>query len=215
MKKFRYLTAWVVFGLVLISCSSSPSKPKTMSDSQPNTVSTMDTATFGGGCFWCMEAQFQLLNGVIKVESGYSGGHTVNPTYHQVCTDTTGHAEVTQIYFDKTKITFDQLLEAFWQAHDPTTLNRQGNDVGSQYRSVIYYHNPEQKLMAESYKKKLNESGAYSSPVVTEITAFHVFYKAENYHQDYFKENGKDPYCQFVIAPKVEKFRKVFEKKLK
>jgi peptide-methionine (S)-S-oxide reductase len=216
MKKFRHLTGLILFGLTIISCAPS-AKPNTMSTANEpiNNPATIDTATFGGGCFWCMEAQFQLLKGVVKVESGFSGGTVKSPTYHEVCEGTTGHAEVTQIYYDKSVITFDQLLEAFWQAHDPTTLNRQGNDVGTQYRSVIFYHNTEQKNLSESYKKKLDASGAFSAPVVTEIKPFTVFYKAENYHQDYFRENGKEPYCQFVIAPKVEKFKKVFGSKLK
>jgi len=189
--------------------------PKADDNKQVANSTGPDTATFGGGCFWCMEAQFQLLKGVTKVESGFAGGSVKNPTYHEVCTGTTGHAEVTQIYFDKGIITYDQLLEAFWSAHDPTTLNRQGNDVGTQYRSVIFYHNSEQKKLAEGYKKKLADSGAFSGPIVTEIAPYTIFYKAENYHQDYFKENGSEPYCQFVIAPKVDKFKKVFQSKLK
>jgi len=216
MKKFRHLTGLILFGLAFISCAPS-SKPIDMNTTQNSSATSgnTDTATFGGGCFWCMEAQFQLLKGVVKVESGYSGGQTKNPTYHEVCTGTTGHAEVTQVYYDKSVITYEQLLEAFWQAHDPTTLNRQGNDIGTQYRSVIYYHNPEQKTLAETYKKKLDASGAFASPLVTEIAPFTVFYKAENYHQDYFREHGTEPYCQFVIAPKVDKFKKVFGSKLK
>ncbi|RJE74497.1 peptide-methionine (S)-S-oxide reductase [Reichenbachiella sp. MSK19-1] len=175
----------------------------------------MDVATFGNGCFWCTEAIFQDLKGVSKVESGYSGGQTLDPTYKEVCTGTTGHAEVLQITYDPAVISFDELLEVFWKTHDPTTLNRQGNDVGTQYRSVVFYHSDEQKALAEKYKKELNASGAFNDPIVTEITAFDKFYVAEDYHQNYFNLNGSQPYCNFVIKPKVEKFRKVFKDKLK
>ena len=175
----------------------------------------MDTATFGAGCFWCVEAQFQLLDGVVSVESGFSGGHVKNPAYREVCNGTTGHAEVCNIVYDNTKISYDELLAAFWQTHDPTQLNRQGNDVGTQYRSVIFYHNEKQKELAEKYKKELNASGAWDKPVVTEISPAAPFYKAEDYHQNYYNGNGDQPYCQYVIQPKVEKFRKVFKDKLK
>jgi peptide-methionine (S)-S-oxide reductase len=175
----------------------------------------LDTATFANGCFWCTEAIFQDLEGVVKVTSGYSGGVTKNPDYRQVCTGETGHAECLQIIFDPKKISFEELLEVFWKTHDPTTLNRQGNDEGTQYRSAIFYHNENQKLLAEKYKKELNASGAYSYPIVTEITPFQVFYPAENYHQQYFNLHGSEPYCNYVIQPKVEKFRKVFKEKLK
>jgi peptide-methionine (S)-S-oxide reductase len=219
MINFRYLTSAFLLSLGFVSCAQTKTdkmKPETTlpAETQMTPSSGIDTATLGGGCFWCMEAQFQLLNGVQKVESGFSGGHVKNPAYREVCNGTTGHAEVTQIYFDRSKISFDQILEAFWQAHDPTTLNRQGNDVGTHYRSVIFYHNAEQKNLAEKYKKKLEDSGAFNGPIVTEIAPFTVFYKAENYHQDYFELNGSEPYCQFVIAPKVEKFKKVFHDKL-
>ncbi|WP_198315862.1 peptide-methionine (S)-S-oxide reductase MsrA [Chitinophaga tropicalis] len=179
-----------------------------------NNVKT-EKATFGGGCFWCTEAQFQYLDGVLKVESGYAGGTVPNPTYEQVCTGTTGHAEVIQVTYDPSKITYEELLQAFWQSHDPTQLNRQGNDVGTQYRSVIFYHNEEQHKLAEFYKDKLQHSGAYDEPVVTEISPIDKFYKAENYHQNYYNQNGSQPYCHFVIAPKLEKFKKVFKDKLK
>ncbi|MFN8143105.1 MAG: peptide-methionine (S)-S-oxide reductase MsrA [Bacteroidia bacterium] len=172
------------------------------------------TATFGGGCFWCTEAQFQLLDGVLSVQSGFSGGSVKNPSYKEVCTGLTGHAEVIQVTYDSTKLSYDELLEAFWASHDPTQLNRQGNDVGTQYRSVIFYHDEHQRELAELYKKKLNESGAYNKPVVTEISPFTVFYKAEDYHQNYFNQNGDQPYCQFVVAPKVEKFKKVFKERI-
>ncbi|MEO6883033.1 MAG: peptide-methionine (S)-S-oxide reductase MsrA [Bacteroidia bacterium] len=175
----------------------------------------IDTVTFGEGCFWCTEALFQELQGVVSVTSGYSGGTVANPSYEQVCTGLTGHAEVCQIVFDTTKISFVQLLQAFWKTHDPTTLNRAGNDVGTQYRSVIFYHNLRQKELAEEYKKQLNTSGAWTNPVVTEIVPYKIFYKAENYHQDYYRLNGHEPYCQYVIAPKMEKFKKIFKDELK
>lgn len=188
---------------------------KKMSTTSHETTHKVDTATFGAGCFWCTEAQFQQLRGVEKVESGYSGGHIANPTYKEVCNGTTGHAEVTNIYYDPSIISYDELLAAFWTSHDPTQLNRQGNDIGTQYRSVIFYHNEEQKQKAEEYKKKLNDEKAWAKPVVTEISPFSVFYKAEDYHQNYFNENGDQPYCMFIIKPKVDKFQKVFKDKLK
>ncbi len=175
----------------------------------------IETATFGTGCFWCTEAVFQQLEGVLKVTSGYSGGHVVNPTYEAVCNKITGHAECLNIEYDKTKISFDELLEVFWKSHDPTTLNQQGNDVGPQYRSAIFYHNEEQKEKAEKYKEELNKSGAFGKPIVTEISPFTVFYPAENYHQNYYLNNGSQPYCSYVIKPKVDKFKKVFKEKLK
>ena len=180
-----------------------------------NTEKKLDTATFGAGCFWCTEAQFQQLKGVEKVESGYSGGVTENPTYKQICTGQTGHAEVTNIYYDPSVISFDELLAAFWVAHDPTQLNRQGNDVGTQYRSVIFYHNEEQRKKAEDYKRKLNEEKAYNSDVVTEISPITKFYKAEEYHQNYYNENPNQGYCMMVVKPKLDKFKKVFKDKLK
>lgn len=174
-----------------------------------------DTASFGNGCFWCTEAIFQQVEGVIRVESGYMGGEVENPTYKDVCTGTTGHAECLNIVYDPKKISFDELLEIFWQTHDPTTLNRQGNDVGTQYRSVIFYHNEEQKAKAEKYKDELNKSGAFARPIVTTLEPLSTFYVAEDYHQNYFKQNGNAPYCQFVVRPKLEKFQKVFKSKLK
>lgn len=176
---------------------------------------SLETITFGNGCFWCTEAVFQELKGVHSVVSGYMGGSKADPTYEEVCTGRTGHAEVVQIKYDPKVIPFDQLLEVFWQTHDPTTLNRQGADVGTQYRSAVFYHNDEQKTISERYKKKLDEAGAFDNPIVTEITKASEFYPAENYHQDYFKLNGRAPYCRAVIAPKMEKFRKAFEEKLK
>lgn len=175
----------------------------------------LDTALFGAGCFWCVEAMFQRLDGVVKVESGYAGGHAVNPTYKDVCTGTTGHAEVCRITFDPKKVSYETLLSIFWQTHDPTTLNRQGNDVGTQYRSAIFYYNDIQMQLAEKYKSELNASGAFSNPIVTEITAINNYYSAEDYHQNYYNQNSEQSYCQFVIAPKVEKLEKVFKDKLK
>ncbi|KAB2918306.1 MAG: peptide-methionine (S)-S-oxide reductase MsrA [Bacteroidetes bacterium] len=175
----------------------------------------LDTATFGAGCFWCVEAVFQDLKGVKSVACGYSGGKIKNPTYREVCSGLTGHAEVIQIAYNPDKISFDELLEVFWQTHDPTTLNQQGADRGTQYRSVVFYHNEEQKVLAEKYKKALNDSQAFANPVVTEISAYTEFYKAEDYHQNYFNENGEEPYCRMVIKPKVDKFKKVFKDKLK
>lgn len=172
-------------------------------------------ATFGNGCFWCTEAIFQELEGVVSVTSGYSGGHVANPTYRQVCTGTTGHAECLNIVYDPAKISFDELLEVFWKTHDPTTLNKQGDDVGPQYRSVIFYHNDEQKKLAQKYKVALNKSGAFNHPIVTAIEPFVKFYPAEDYHQDYYQLNGAAPYCHLVIQPKVEKFEKAFSGKLK
>lgn len=175
----------------------------------------LELATFGSGCFWCTEAVFQNVEGVEKVESGYTGGKVKNPTYKEVCSGLTGHAEVIQLTYDPSKVSFDALLEIFWKTHDPTTLNRQGNDEGTQYRSAIFYHNPEQKRLAEEYKKKLDASGAFGSPIVTEIVPSAVFYKAEDYHQNYYNLNGSAPYCAYVIQPKLDKFKKVFKDKLK
>ncbi|MDX1699960.1 MAG: peptide-methionine (S)-S-oxide reductase MsrA [Melioribacteraceae bacterium] len=178
-------------------------------------LSSYQVATFGSGCFWCTEAIFEKLKGVESVVSGYSGGTTINPTYNEVTTGRTGHAEVTQIKFDPDIISFKELLEVFWKTHDPTTLNRQGNDIGTQYRSVIFYHDEDQRKLAEEYKIKLEEAKIFDDPIVTEITAFDKFYIAENYHQDYYEQNKSQPYCSFVITPKVEKFKKVFKDRLK
>jgi len=174
-----------------------------------------ETATFGEGCFWCTEAFFQRLEGVLQVKSGYGGGYVENPTYEQVCDKSTGHAELAQIVFDPSKITYDELLEVFWKTHDPTTMNQQGNDVGPQYRSVIFYHSKEQKEKAEKYKAALDKSGAWDKPIVTAIEAFKDFYPAENYHQNYYNDNSNQGYCRFVIRPKLEKFEHVFQNKLK
>jgi peptide-methionine (S)-S-oxide reductase len=178
-------------------------------------ITNVDTATFGGGCFWCVEAIFRQLKGVIAVTSGYSGGHVKNPSYREVCSGTTGHAEVCQITFNPQVISYDELLEIFFLVHDPTTLNRQGNDVGTQYRSVIFYHNQKQKSISLEYQKIIDESGAFEKPIVTEISSFAYFYKAENYHQEYYESNKMAPYCSCIITPKLEKFKTVFRDKLK
>ena len=174
-----------------------------------------ELATFGAGCFWCVEAVFLSLKGVVSVHSGYSGGYTENPTYKEVCTGNTGHAEVVQIEFDPAVISYAELLEAFWQVHDPTTLNRQGADVGTQYRSAVFYHSEEQRKEAEFYKKRLGDEKLWKDPIVTEIVPFKLFYRAEEYHQDYFANNPNQPYCSMVVAPKVQKFKKAFAAKLK
>ncbi|GAB3984553.1 peptide-methionine (S)-S-oxide reductase MsrA [Spirosoma terrae] len=174
-----------------------------------------EKATFGTGCFWCTEAMYNSLDGVISAISGYEGGQNPNPTYKEVCTGTTGHAECVEVTYDPAKITYQELLQAFFRSHDPTTLNRQGADVGTQYRSVIFYHNDEQKQLAETAKAELNKAGAYDRPIVTEISPASTFYEAEAYHQNYFAKNPDQGYCAFVIAPKLDKFRKVFKEKLK
>jgi peptide-methionine (S)-S-oxide reductase len=175
----------------------------------------LETATLGAGCFWCVEAVFDDLKGVKDVVSGYSGGHTKNPTYRQVCSETTGHAEVVNIKFDPNEISFADVLRVFFTVHDPTTLNRQGNDIGSSYRSAIFYHSPEQKQRAEEIIKEITAEGIYDNPVVTEVTAATEFYSAEDYHQEYFANNPGQPYCAAVVAPKVRKFRQKFVGRLK
>ncbi len=216
MKTVTYFYLGIILSAI-INCVPSDSNNNHTNHFSKNNMNTniTDTATFGAGCFWCVEAQFQLLEGVISVKSGFMGGHIKNPAYKEVCMGTTGHAEVCQIIFDSSKISYDELLAAFWQSHDPTQLNRQGNDVGTQYRSVIFYHNEEQKKLAEKYKVELNNSGAWAQPIVTEISPVSVFYLADDYHQNYFNLNGDQPYCSYIIQPKVEKFRKVFKDKLK
>jgi peptide-methionine (S)-S-oxide reductase len=178
-------------------------------------VKKTEKATFGMGCFWCTEAIFQRLKGVISVKSGYEGGTLSNPTYEEVCTGATGHAEVLEVTYNPMVISYDDLLEVFWKSHDPTTLNRQGADSGTQYRSVIFYHSAEQKALAEKYKAELNKTNAYGKKVVTAIEAAKPFYVAENYHQNYFNKNGSEPYCRLVILPKIQKLEKVFKAKLK
>ena len=173
--------------------------------------SGLEKATFWAGCFWCVEAIFQDIKGVTKVESGYTGGHVKNPAYREVCNGTTGHAEVIQLTYNPDVVSYETLLEAFWLSHDPTTLNRQGADVGTQYRSAVFYHNEEQGKLAKDFKKRLNDEKAFGKPVVTEISAASEFYAAEEYHQDYFENNPTNSYCRMVVGPKLEKFRKVFK----
>jgi peptide-methionine (S)-S-oxide reductase len=197
------------------SCAQEKKNKASTDMTDTTNSSNLDTAIVGGGCFWCTEAQYQLLDGVVSVTSGFSGGHVKNPSYKEVCNGTTGHAEVIKVVYDTTKLNYADILQAFFSSHDPTQLNRQGNDVGTQYRSVIYYQNEDQKRIAEEIKSELDKSGAYKDPVVTEISPLKEFYKAEDYHQNYFNQNGGEPYCQFVVAPKVEKFKKVFKDKLK
>lgn len=222
MKRFLYLLSSLFLGSTLTACgqnnADAQTKPSVDSNKKTTVMSTnanLDTATFGAGCFWCCEAVFEELKGVQSVTSGFAGGTVVNPTYEAVCTGTTGHAEVCNVVFDTSIISFEELLAVFWEMHDPTQLNRQGNDVGTQYRSVIFYHNEAQKKSAEFYKKELTDKNTWGKPVVTEISAAPVFYSAEGYHQDYFSQNGDQPYCQYVIKPKVDKFREVFKDKLK
>lgn len=175
----------------------------------------LEKATLGGGCFWCTEAVYLELKGVVDVKPGYSGGHVKNPTYKEVCNETTGHAEVVQITFDPEIVSYAEILEVFFVTHDPTTLNRQGNDVGTQYRSAIFYHSENQKQTAQKVIELLTKDKAYNKPIVTEVTKFDAFYIAEDYHINYFARNKNQPYCQYVVAPKVEKFRKVFREKMK
>ena len=201
-----------VFGLTPTVRLSGQQKPAIMTTNQPE---NLEKATFGTGCFWCTEALYESLDGVFDAVSGYEGGQKLNPTYNEVCTGTTGHAECVEVSYDPQKITYQELLEAFFRSHDPTTLNRQGADVGTQYRSVIFYHNDEQKRLAETAKTELNNAGAYASPIVTEISPAGTFYPAEAYHQSYFANNPNQGYCAFVIAPKLDKFKKVFREKLK
>src|SRR5665213_806422 len=213
--KIMLLPTLLLSTMTIASCQTSTTQNTIMSEEKIPTGVQTDTATLATGCFWCTEAIFQELKGVLKVTSGYSGGTVAHPSYEEVCSGNTGHAECLQVIYDPKQISFDELLEVFWESHDPTSLNRQGNDAGTQYRSAIFYHNAEQKEKAEKYKAKLDQSGAYSNPIVTEITPFSKFYAAENYHQDYYRLHGSQPYCSFVIRPKVEKFEKVFKDKLK
>jgi len=205
-----------ILGLILAVLINYNFQNKTIkAESMTHSESTLDTATFGAGCFWCVEAVFQRVKGVEHVVSGYTGGHVKNPTYQQVSTGNTGHAEVAQITFNPSVISYSDLLEIFWETHDPTTLNRQGNDVGTQYRSAVFYHNQAQKQKAEQIKAKLNASGKWKDSIVTEISPLGEFYKAENYHQNYYNQNSYQPYCQFVISPKLQKFEKKFSDKAK
>jgi peptide-methionine (S)-S-oxide reductase len=209
-KNYQTLLVFTLF-IYLSACAQNKMNTKNNKINMTHT----QTITLGSGCFWCTEAIFQRLQGVVKVTSGYSGGFVDNPTYEQVCDKNTGHAEVCQIVFDTTQIKLDDILAVFWKTHDPTTLNQQGNDVGPQYRSVVFYHNDHQKELAEQYIKALNESKAWANPVVTTVEPFQKFYAAENYHQNYYNDNKNQGYCRYVIGPKLEKFEKVFKDKLK
>jgi len=206
---FIYLVGLLAMIPSELKSSISQNTNKIMKDTGSKTV------VFAGGCFWCTEAIFEELKGVEKVVSGYSGGKIANPTYEQVCTGSTGHAECTQITYNPTQITFAELLEVFWMTHDPTTLNRQGADSGTQYRSAIFYTDEDQKLEAIAYKAKFEKEKIWSAPIVTEITKFEKFYPAENYHQEYYQNNPNQGYCRIVITPKIEKFKKIFADKLK
>jgi peptide methionine sulfoxide reductase msrA/msrB len=206
------LAAFLLLSVTHAEPPTRTEKEKMNNDAKP---AKLAQATFGGGCFWCTEAVFRELKGVHSVVSGYSGGERKNPTYKQVSTGRTGHAEVIQIEYDPKQIAFKELLEVFWKTHDPTTLNQQGNDIGTQYRSVVFFHDDEQRDLAEKYLEKLDESGAFANPIVTEISPFEAFYPAEDYHQEYFELHGEEPYCQFIIRPKMEKFRQAFADKLK
>lgn len=206
----------VVLFVLAFSFSSCAQPQETQTHKKGETMSVnQSTAVFGGGCFWCVEAIFQEMNGVTKVVSGYSGGTVSNPTYRQVCDGNTGHAEVTKIIFDSTVVSFTELLEVFFSSHDPTQMNRQGADVGTQYRSVVFYTDDQQKEITLSIIKELNEQKVYSKPIVTEVSPLKEFYPAEDYHQNYFANNPNQGYCQFVIVPKLEKFKKIFKDKLK
>ncbi|MBL6446043.1 peptide-methionine (S)-S-oxide reductase MsrA [Fulvivirga sp. 29W222] len=184
-------------------------------ESQNQGIDVFKKATFGAGCFWCVEAVFQQVEGIVSVESGYTGGKVKNPTYREVCSGLTGHAEVAQITYNPEVVDFEHLLEIFWKTHDPTTLNKQGADVGTQYRSAIFYHDNEQKEIAEKYKEKLDSAGFFDDPIVTEISPLKEYYKAEDYHQNYYNQNSQQPYCSYVVRPKVEKVKRLFADRLK
>lgn len=203
----------IVLSTVLISCSDF--KANNQKETKQQTKEGMETITLGAGCFWCVEAIFGSINGVESAVSGYSGGTVKNPSYKEVCTGKTGHAEVVQVVYNPEEVSLAKILEVFFQVHDPTTLNRQGNDIGTQYRSAIFYHNEEQKATATAILNKLDISGAFNKSIVTEVTEFEAFYQAEDYHQDYFELNGEQPYCSNVVRPKVEKFKKAFADILK
>ncbi|GAA4328778.1 peptide-methionine (S)-S-oxide reductase MsrA [Flaviaesturariibacter amylovorans] len=210
----RIFAAFLFFGAI-IGCVAETQSNK-MSASMTNFAERTDTATFATGCFWCTEAIFEQLTGVLRVTSGYSGGKKPNPTYEEVSTGESGYAECVQVVYEPDKISYDELVKVFYEVHDPTSLNKQGADVGPQYRSAIFYHDAAQKEKAEYYRTELDKSGAYNKPIVTEIVPFARFYSAEDYHQDYYQNNKySNPYCAMVIRPKLEKFQKVFAKKLK
>lgn len=201
--------------LTLISCSQKSTPPKIMKVTQEPKPQKTETATFGAGCFWCVEAIFQRVDGVVSVVSGYAGGKVEKPSYAQVCTGATGHAEAVQVTYDPSKVSYGDILEIFWKTHDPTTPNQQGNDYGEQYRSVIFYHDAAQKATAEKYKRALDQAKIWDSPIVTEIVPFTTFYQAEDYHQNYYNTNQDKGYCRMVIQPKLEKLEKLFKDKLK
>ena len=202
-------TISLIGGLILSGLTINTIEPM-----QNETINPVEKATLGGGCFWCVEAIYQQMKGVKDVMPGYAGGSTSNPSYEEVCSGSTGHAEVIQITYDPSVVSYAELLEVFWKVHDPTTLNRQGPDVGTQYRSIILYHDDKQKAIAEDSKQEINKSGFYEDPVVTEIVPLTKFYKAEAYHNNYFKNNPNQPYCSFMIKPKLEKFEKIFQDKV-
>lgn len=204
----------ILIAVLSISCNAD-NKELYKDKSEEYMSENLQTATFGAGCFWCVEAVFQRIDGVESVISGYTGGEVANPSYEAVCSGTTGHAEVAQVKYNPDKVSFEELLQVFWGTHDPTTLNRQGADVGTQYRSAIFYHNDEQKELAEMWKEKLNSNGVFDKPIVTEITKIGDFYTAENYHQNYYDNNSNQPYCMMVIGPKLDKLEKAFKDKLK
>ncbi|GAB4127337.1 MAG: peptide-methionine (S)-S-oxide reductase MsrA [Ignavibacteriales bacterium] len=209
-KFFLLINLFLLTTIFAFACNAQEKKEIKMETNQ-----NLKVATFASGCFWCTEAVFERVKGVQKVVSGYSGGNVTNPTYEAVCTGLTGHAESVQIYYDEKIISYEELLEIFFKTHDPTTLNRQGADVGTQYRSVIFYHNEKQKEIAEKIKSELNNAKIWDKPIITEIVPFKKFYVAEDYHQNYYEKNPNPGYCSFVITPKIEKFEKVFKKYLK
>lgn len=211
------LLVTIFSSVFLYGCQDSKIETKNEEKIKMNEAQNKDfqTATFASGCFWCAEAIFERVKGVYSIESGYTGGAIENPTYQQVSNGNTNHAEAIQLTFDSTEITYDELLEIFWKTHDPTTLNKQGADVGTQYRSAIFYHNEGQKQKAEYYKNELDKAGLWKDPIVTEIVPFKKFYKAEDYHQDYYENNPNQGYCAYVITPKIEKFEKIFNDKIK
>lgn len=225
MKHWNHIVAKQLFlagclMITIVACTNNKQGqmmrfPEIFTDTNRVTMADSNTvATFGAGCFWCVEAIFQRLEGVQSVVSGFSGGSVKNPTYQQVISGTTGHAEVVHIQYDSEKVTFGELLEVFWMTHDPTTPNRQGADVGTQYRSAVFFHNEEQKRLAHYYKDRLDKAGVFTNKIVTEITPFEAFYPAEDYHQNYFNNNPNQAYCAFVIRPKLDKFKEVFSDKL-
>jgi peptide-methionine (S)-S-oxide reductase len=204
--------AFVSLAAIVLVATISPFATNAEESNMPDATidGQLEQVTLGSGCFWCTEAVFQQLKGVESAVSGYSGGHLANPTYDQVCTGNTGHAEVIQVTYDPAQISFTDLLRVFWQTHDPTTLNQQGHDVGTQYRSAIFFHDDRQRKLAEEYKRQLDAAGTFAAPIVTEIVPFKKFYPAEKYHQEYYEQNPGQRYCEYVIRPKVEKFRQEF-----